>query len=583
MPQIPQSTIDKIRDQADIVDVISREVELKRKGVNYFGICPFHDENTPSFSVSQSKQIYKCFGGCDAGGNVFTFIMEFYKLTFFESAKLLADRYNIILDISDNYSSSNEYSFLKEVHENASLIFQQNLFSDIGKEPLQYLKKRNLTEEIIRKFRIGFAIDSWNGLINKIGPKYNNETSKLLKTGLFSRSEKGTVYDRFRSRIIFPISHQSGDVIAFGGRDYNKNDQAKYLNSPETAIYQKSNVLYGLNVTKSAITNSNNKYIILVEGYMDLLQLYQAGIEPVVAVSGTSLTKNHATIIARYNKPVVILYDGDSAGGNAAIRAGFVLLQAGVEVYVVRPPGELDPDDWLLKEGREALNDNIENPSDFMEFHINYSNAKTFKGVQKSNYLHNVIGDIKNIKDSIIKNELIKYLSEKLREKESDLIEILNQKRSYKKSETTVVKNSVFNFKTKLHRAELELIKILLNSSFDKRKKLISNLGIDLFSHELLSKIMSKILTDESIENSKIIDYFSEKGERDFISGLLMEEKEIQNPDQIVKDCLSTIQSAPLKTRIDDLRFTIQQKEKNGADTSKELKEVMELQKKLYN
>ena len=583
MPQIPQSTIDKIRDQADIVDVISREVELKRKGVNYFGICPFHDENTPSFSVSQSKQIYKCFGGCDAGGNVFTFIMEFYKLTFFESAKLLADRYNIILDISDNYSSSNEYSFLKAVHEDASLIFQQNLFSDIGKEPLQYLKKRNLTEEIIRKFRIGFAIDSWNGLINKIGPKYNNETSKLLKTGLFSRSEKGTVYDRFRSRIIFPISHQSGDVIAFGGRDYNKNDQAKYLNSPETAIYQKSNVLYGLNVTKSAITNSNNKYIILVEGYMDLLQLYQAGIEPVVAVSGTSLTKNHATIIARYNKPVVILYDGDSAGGNAAIRAGFVLLQAGVEVYVVRPPGELDPDDWLLKEGREALNDNIENPSDFMEFHINYSNAKTFKGVQKSNYLHNVIGDIKNIKDSIIKNELIKYLSEKLREKESDLIEILNQKRSYKKSETAVVKNSVFNFKTKLHRAELELIKILINSSFDKRKKLINNLGIDLFSHELLSKIMSKILTDESIENSKIIDYFSEKSERDFISGLLMEEKEIQNPDQIVKDCLSTIQSAPLKTRIDDLRFVIQQKEKSGADTSKELKEVMELQKKLYN
>ena len=149
--------------------------------------------------------------------------MEFYKLTFFESAKLLADRYNIILDISDNYSSSNEYSFLKAVHEDASLIFHQNLFSDIGKEPLQYLKKRNLTEEIIRKFRIGFAIDSWNGLVNKIGPKYNNETSKMLKTGLFSRSEKGTVYDRFRSRIIFPISHQSGDVIAFGGRDYNKN------------------------------------------------------------------------------------------------------------------------------------------------------------------------------------------------------------------------------------------------------------------------------------------------------------------------------------------------------------------------
>ena len=583
MPQIPQSTIDKIRDQADIVDVISREIELKRRGVNYFGICPFHDEKTPSFSVSQSKQIYKCFGGCDAGGNVFTFIMEYYKLTFFESVKLLAERNNIILDISDNNSSSNEYSFLKEVHEDATLIFQQNLFSDIGKEPLQYLERRNLTKEIIRKFRLGFAIDSWNGLINKIGPKYNNETQKLLKTGLFSRAKRGTIYDRFRSRIIFPISHQSGDVIAFGGRDYNKNDQAKYLNSPETAIYQKSNILYGLNVTRSAITNSNNKYIILVEGYMDLLQLYQAGIEPVIAISGTSLTRNHANIIVKYNKPVILLYDGDSAGGNAAIRAGFVLFQAGVEAYVVRPPDKLDPDDWLLKEGVEVLKSSIENPTDFIEFHVDYSNARSLRGVQKRNYLHGTIGEIKNINDAIIQNELIKELSEKLMIKENELIEILNEKRIYGRPETVTVKNSVFDFNTKLHRAELELIKIIIYLNNEKREKLINDMGTDLFSHELLTKIMSKILADKSIENSKLIDCFSEKSERDFISGLLMEEKEIQNPDQIIEDCLFTIKSVPIKTRIDDLRFTIQQIEKDGGDTSKELKEVMELQKQLYS
>ena len=580
MPQIPQSTIDKIRDQADIVDVISREIELKRKGVNYFGICPFHDEKTPSFSVSQSKQIYKCFGGCDAGGNVFTFIMEFYKLTFFESVKLLAERYNVILDITENYSSVNEYSFLKKVHEDAALLFQQNLFSDVGKKPLQYLEQRNLTKDIIKKFRIGFALDSWNGLINKIGPKYNNETQKLLKTGLFSRSEKGT-YDRFRSRIIFPISHQSGDVIAFGGRDYDKNDQAKYLNSPETAIYQKSNILYGLNVTRNAITNSNNKYVILVEGYMDLLQLYQAGIEPVVSVSGTSLTKNHANIIAKYNKPVIILYDGDSAGGNAAIRAGFILLQEKVEAYVVRPPDGLDPDDWLLKEGVGALNDNIKNPMEFIEFHVDYSKAKSLRGVKKRNYLHKVIGEIKNINDSIIQNELIKDLSEKLMIKERELIEILNEKRSYNRSETTVVKSSIFDFKTKLHRAELELVKILIHSDFEQREKLINDIGTDLFSHELLTRIMSKILIDESIENSKLIDYFLEKSERDFISGLLMEEKEIQNPDQIVKDCVFTIKSDSIKKRIDDLRETIEQKEKDGRGISKELKEVMNLQKEL--
>ena len=583
MPQIPQDTIDKIRDQADIVDVIGDDVELKRRGVNYFGICPFHDEKTPSFSVSQSKQIYRCFGGCDAGGNVFTFIMEFHKLTFFESVKLLAERYNVILDITENYSSGNEYSFLKEVHEDAALLFQQNLYSDIGKNPLKYLEQRNLTKEIIKKFRIGFALDSWNGLINKIGPKYNNETKKLLKTGLFGRSKKGTIYDRFRSRIIFPISHQSGDVIAFGGRDYDKNDEAKYLNSPETAIYQKSNILYGLNVTRKAILNSNNKYVILVEGYMDLLQLYQAGIEPVVSVSGTSLTKNHANMIAKFNKPVVILYDGDSAGGNAAIRAGFILLQAGVEAYVVRPPDGLDPDDWLLKEGVETLNDNIKNPIEFIEFHVDYSKAKNLSGVKKRNYLHQIIDEIKNINDAIIQNELIKDLSEKLKFKERALIEILNEKTSYNRSETTVVKSSIFDFKTKLHRAELELVKILIHSDFEQRKNLINDIGTDLFSHELLTRIMSKILIDESIENSKLIDYFLEKSERDFISGLLMEEKEIQNPNQIVKDCVFTIKSAPIKTRIDDLRFTIQEKEKDGRDTSKELKEVMTLQKELLD
>ncbi len=581
MPQIPQNTIDAIRNQADIVDVISREVELKRRGINYFGICPFHDEKTPSFSVSQSKQIYKCFGGCDAGGNVFTFIMEFYKLTFFESVKLLAERYNVILDIAENYSSGNEYSLLKEVHEDATRFFQKNLDSDIGKKPLQYLEQRNLTKEIIKKFKIGFALDSWNGLINEIGPKYNNE--KLLKTGLFKRSKKGTIYDFFRSRIIFPIFHQSGDVIAFGGRDFYKNDKAKYLNSPETAIYQKSNILYGLNVTKSAITSSNNKYVIVVEGYMDLLQLYQAGIESVVSVSGTSLTKNHANMIAKFNKPVVILYDGDSAGGNKAIKAGFNLLQAGVETYVVRPPDGLDPDDWLLKEGVGVLNDNIKNPMEFIEFHIDYSNGKTLKGVQKSNYLHNVIGEIKNINDTIIQNELIKDLSEKLREKESALIEILNKKRIYNRSETIAVGSSSFDFKSKLHRAELELVKVLIHLDFEKRKKLINDIGSDIFSHELLTKIMSKIFIDESIENSKLIDYFSEKSERDFISGLLMEEKEIQNPNQIVKDCVFTIKAAPIKTRIDDLRFTIQEKEKDGRETSKELKEVMTLQKELID
>ena len=579
MAKIPQNTIDKIRDQADIVDVISREIELKKRGVNYFGVCPFHDENTPSFSVSPSKQIYHCFG-CGNGGNVFTFIMEFQKLTFFESVKLLADRYSIILETTQNSSSSNEYSFLKEVHESATKYFQMNLFSDVGHGPMSYLEKRNLNKDVIKKFRVGFALDSWNSLLNKISFDYKGDKQKLMKTGLFIRSEKGT-FDRFRSRIIFPIFHQSGDVIAFGGRDYKKNDIAKYLNSPETAIYQKSNTLYGLHITKDAIRKS--RYAILVEGYMDLLQLYQAGIEPVVSVSGTSLTKNHANLISKHVKKVILLYDGDSAGASAVIRAGFILYQVGVEVYVVRPPNDLDPDDWLLKEGSNAINHQLQNPTEFLDFHVDFFKARGLKGVEKRDYLHEVIGNIKLISDVIIKNELIKDLSEKLRIKELELVEILNTKRTFNNSETFQIKPSPFEFKTKLHRAELELVKIFINSTSEERTELKKSISVELFSHKLLKKIISKILKENFIENSKLIEYFSEKNERDFISELLIDEKMIQDSMQIVKDCVKTIKSIPIKNRIDDLRFIIQNKEKSGDDTSKELMEVMKLQKGLID
>ena len=276
MPQIPQSTIDKIRDLADIVEVIGEEIDLKRKGASYKGLCPFHDDTEPSLSVSPSKQWFKCFS-CDKSGNAISFIMEKRNLTFVEAIELLAKRYNVILDKTENYSSGNEYSFIKNVHEDASNIFQNNLSSEKGKKPLQYLEQRNLTKNIIKKFKIGFALDSWNDLINEIGPKYNNETQKLLKTGLFGRSKKGTIYDRFRSRIIFPISNPSGEVIAFGGRDYDKNDQAKYLNSPETAIYQKSNTLYGYNMTRGAINDIKATWISynFIRQVLSLLYRYQ--------------------------------------------------------------------------------------------------------------------------------------------------------------------------------------------------------------------------------------------------------------------------------------------------------------------
>ena len=576
MPKIPQDTIDKIRDQADIVDIISQDVELKRKGINYFGVCPFHDEKTPSFSVSPSKQIYHCFG-CGSGGNVFTFLIEFQKLTFFEAVKMLADKYNVLIDITQNNSDLGEYSFLYHLHEKASMLYENNLFSLLGKNAFQYLINRNLNEKTIKDFRIGFAIDSWNNLYNKI--KIDGPNDNLMKSGLLIRSDKG-IFDRFRSRIMFPIFHQSGKVIAFGGRAFESNDDAKYLNSPETALYQKSNTLYGLHLTKDAIRKSG--YVILVEGYMDLIQLYQAGIKSVISVSGTSLTKNHANIISKLVSKVILLYDGDSAGGNAALRAGFIIYQAGMEAHVIRPPNKLDPDDWLLKHGPDEIQLAINEPQGFLDFHIDFHNATELKGTSRRDYLHEILSNIKTIQDTIIKNELIKDLSERFIIKEIELLEILNTKKVYKKNlgNNNNDDNNI-KFTSKVHRAELELTKILLHANIDHKKHLKKLISADLFSHKVLAKIISKIFNNDSMETSKLIECFPNKKEHRLISKLLIDEKNSESFEQIVIECIRTLKSVPIKNEINNLREIIQNKELSGQSPSEELKEIMKLQSQL--
>ena len=575
MAKIPQSTIDRIRDQSDIVDIISEEVSLKRKGVNYFGRCPFHDEKTPSFSVSPSKQIYHCFG-CGNGGNVFTFLMEFQKFNFYEAVKSLANRYNITIETTQGNSDTSEYSFLYQVHEKATVLYQMNLFSPPGEKALQYLKDRNLREETIKKFRIGFAIKSWNNLLNNLNQAGTNDS--LMKSGLFIRSEKGT-FDRFRSRIMYPIFHQSGKVNAFGGRDFGDNDSAKYLNSPETALYQKSNTLYGLHVTKDVIRRLG--YAVLVEGYMDFLQLYQAGIEPVVSVSGTSLTRNHANMLSKLANKVILLYDGDLAGGNAAIRAGFIIYQIGMEAQVVRPPDNLDPDDWILQNRIDDIKSAIDNPTTFLDFHIEFYNAIELKGIKLRDYLHELLSNINQISDVIIKNEFIKNISEKFDIKEMELIQILNSKKTYNKRQVVDKKDNYIKFTSKIHRAELELTKIIMHASLQDRKNLKKLIGLDLITHEFLSKIVSKLLSDQKFETSKLIEIFTDKTERELISKLLIDEKSNESTEQIVNDCLRTLKSVPIKNKITNLRDLIQKKESAGEDSNKELKDIMILQNQL--
>ena len=269
MARISQETIDRIRNTADILDVISQYVNLKKRGRNFFGLCPFHDERTPSFSVAPDKEIYHCFG-CGAGGSVFNFIMEHENLTFVEAVQQLGTHYGIEVVLTGDSGSKQLFTQLYELHEIAAAVYTKNLFSAKGKAALNYLLERGLTEDTLTEFKVGFAPDSWEFLTKKIkGKGYSRES--VDKSGLFGKGKQGVV-DRFRSRIMFPIMNRSGKVIAFGGRVFESEDPAKYMNSPETPLYRKSEVFYGYHKTAPAVRSAGSA--ILVEGYMDFLQLY---------------------------------------------------------------------------------------------------------------------------------------------------------------------------------------------------------------------------------------------------------------------------------------------------------------------
>ena len=380
MARISQETIDRIRNTADILDVISQYVNLKKRGRNFFGLCPFHDERTPSFSVAPDKEIYHCFG-CGAGGSVFNFIMEHENLTFVEAVQQLGTHYGIEVVLSGDSGSKQLFTQLYELHEIAAVVYTKNLFSEKGKAALNYLLERGLTEDTLKEFKVGFAPDSWEFLTKRIkGKGYSRES--VDKSGLFGKGKQGVV-DRFRSRIMFPIMNRSGKVIAFGGRVFESEDPAKYMNSPETPLYRKSEVFYGYHKTAPAVRSSGSA--ILVEGYMDFLQFVQAGIKNVLAVSGTAFTTRHAVHIGKITQKVYLAYDGDEAGQKAALRAGYALLQNRIAALIVQVPEGLDPDDWVQKKGVDIVRTGIENAVPLLNYHLETTAAIDLPAVERSN------------------------------------------------------------------------------------------------------------------------------------------------------------------------------------------------------
>ncbi len=371
MARIPDDLIDAIRSQADIADVVSDYVTLRKSGRNFVGLCPFHDEKTASFSVNPERQIFHCFG-CGKGGNVFTFLMEHEHVSFVEAVHHVARRLGIA--IPDTYrerEASSEAESLARITRFAARFFHERLLNSApGSIVQRYVTKRGLSDETIKSFGLGYAPDSWNDLLNA-ARKQGIDADWLVKAGLAKRSEQRT-YDAFRKRLVFPIQAPSGRVVGFGGRALSDDDQPKYLNSPESPIYRKSQVLYGLYQARDALRQLGR--VLLVEGYMDLLGLHQQGVHGAVALCGTALTREQARLVARYGQQAFLVYDSDQAGVRATWRAIEPLVEAGLWTRIVRLPDGYDPDSYVTDHGPDGFLKRVEQAdsiADFMGFHAN--------------------------------------------------------------------------------------------------------------------------------------------------------------------------------------------------------------------
>ncbi len=448
--RIPESKIEEIRSAASIVDVISGYVQLRKRGRNYIGLCPFHPEKTPSFTVSEEKQIFHCFG-CHAGGNVYKFLMDYEKISFVEAVQELAKQLGIEIEYESTPGDErqSEQELLYDINTEAAKYFYNNLQnSDEGEIARKYLKERKIKPQTITTFGLGYALKGWENFLS-VAKEKKLDLDRVTELGLAGKNDEGRpaspagrYYDKFAGRLIFPIFSPNGRVVAFAGRILEERESAKggakYLNSPESSIYIKGRVLYGLSFAKDEIRKLDKA--ILVEGYMDLISLYQSGIKNVVAVSGTALTEEQVQLLSRYSKNVVLLFDADTAGIKASMRSIELLLKRDIEVKIAALPSGEDPDSFINNYGKEKFEETISYAQNFLEYQSEYYEKQgMFNDPAKmSEAIRELVKSAALINDELKRNLLIKSIAKKfnLREIliEKELEKILKKEKSFRKS-----------------------------------------------------------------------------------------------------------------------------------------------------
>lgn len=525
----PEELVEEVRQRNEIVEVISSYIKLQKRGNNHMGLCPFHNEKSPSFSVNQARQMYHCFG-CGVGGNVFTFIMEYENFTFLEAMKYLADRAGVNLptqEYSEEAKKQADFrSKLLEINKQAAKYFYYQLKSEQGKQAYDYLMERGLTKETIQKFGLGYANKYSNDLYQYL-KKEGYSDGILRQSGLISMEESKGAYDKFWNRVMFPIMDINHKVIGFGGRVMG-DGKPKYLNSPETKIFDKSRNLYGLNIARL----SRKRYILLCEGYMDVIALHQAGFSNAVASLGTAFTGLQANILKRYAEEVLLTYDSDEAGIQAILRAIPILKEAGLSAKVIRMNPYKDPDEFIKAQGAEAFEKRIEQAQNSFYFEIDVleRNYRMDDPEQKTKFFHEVAKKMLVFTEELERNNYMEAISRKYTIPFDQFRKLVNKYGNQIVIGTDYETRTREDYKKKKKKLEdgvLRSQKIFLTwvmedvRLFDKVKGILSPKDFkEEPYHQVAEMLFGQYEKEKMVTPAKIINYFESKEEQNEVASL---------------------------------------------------------------
>ena len=453
------NVINEVRRSVDIVDVISRYVPLVSRGKNYFGVCPFHDDHSPSMSVSKEKQIYTCFS-CGASGNVFNFIEDYENVSFPEALKILADMAGISVSGISVSKSRDVNKSLYDIYDVSSKLYINNLNTNYGVKAKEYLHNRSINDDLIREFQIGLSLNE-KDLLTRFLVKKGFSNKDMVDSGLIVKSDYG-YSDIYYNRIMFPLYDVSGRIVGYSGRIFNGEDTSKYINTRETPIFKKGELLYNYHRAKESCRKKN--VVIITEGFMDVIRCHSIGVTNVVAAMGTAFTKDHVMLIRKLARDVILLFDGDSAGAKATESCINLLLEYNITPRVVRLPEDLDPDEYILKYGKDKFISLLDNPINIMDFKLSYlkTNKDLSSSVDMSSYVGGVIDELKKIDDDILREITLKKVSE-----ESNLsIDFLRDKLGDVEVPKVRPIKVVHNFTDRYDKAQMYLLYYMLNNDW---------------------------------------------------------------------------------------------------------------------